>query len=46
MARKKKKQSVAPGIIVIGGIAVSFATANPVPFFVALLFVWIFGNKL
>ena len=46
MKKSRKKQSVTSGFIIIGAIAISFATANPVPFFVALLFVWIFGNKL
>jgi hypothetical protein len=45
MVRKSKKRSIVPGLIVIAGIAASFATGNPVPFFVALLFAWVFGDK-
>jgi hypothetical protein len=45
MVRKSKKRSIVPGLIVIAGIAASFATGNPVPFFVALLFVWVFSNR-
>lgn len=45
-SKQKKSPSATPAVIIIGSIVFSIGMANPVPFIVALLFVWIFGNKL
>lgn len=46
MAKSKKRQSATPGLIIIGSIVLSIAMVNPVPFVFALIFVFIFDDKL
>lgn len=44
-SKKHERKSATPSPIIVGSIVFSIGMANPVPFIVAVLFVWIFSNR-